>query len=65
MNAICPHCEATLRSLKIVGMDGDVALGKSWKCVVYACPSCNKAISAQIDPIAIQADTIDAIKKRY
>jgi hypothetical protein len=60
----CPHCEQPLISLTIKDLDGNVLLGSKWKCIALGCPRCQKAISAQIDPIAIRSDLLAAIQQQ-
>ena len=63
----CPHCEAA-----ITGLDGGLVkttIGdRLWKTVVFSCQKCHKALGCEIDPIALQADTIkkivDGLSKR-
>jgi len=62
---ICPHCEKQMTQAKIEGMKGKVFPGsKSWNCIAYSCPWCNKAISIQIDPVALDADLVALLQKR-
>lgn len=58
----CPECSAVITRLNIHGVDGTTPTMLSWKCVVYSCPACNKAISVQMDPIALKNDTVREIK---
>ncbi|OEZ46721.1 hypothetical protein JAB1_46590 [Janthinobacterium sp. MP5059B] len=60
---ICPYCDQQIGSLTIQTPTG-YAAGGSWKCITLNCPKCHKVLSAQIDPIAIKTDTINAIKQR-
>jgi len=61
--AICPHCDSRITNLTLEEVTSSVFMGTQWKTIVYVCPHCKKIISAQIDPIAIKADTINAIKR--
>lgn len=63
MKANCPHCESLITRLRISGVVGEAEGGRKWETIVLACPSCNKAISAQIDPIAISTDLMSDMKK--
>ena len=63
MKANCPHCGSLITRLRISGVTGEAEGGKAWNTIVLACPSCNKAISAQIDPIAIASDLLADVKK--
>ncbi len=65
MNAKCPHCESIITSLRLSGVNGAAPNSVTYKCVVLACPSCNAALSAQIDPLAIKTDTINALRHRH
>lgn len=62
--AICPHCDSNVTRLNIQEMTSSVFMGIEWVTLAYVCPSCQKIISAQIDPIAIKADTVSEIKRR-
>lgn len=60
----CPHCEAVINRLNLKEVDGSVPFGSAkWKCVTYGCPSCQKVISAQIDPVALKTDILAGVKK--
>jgi len=60
----CPKCEATVSSLKITGVEGRAPSGQGWKCITLNCPSCGTVLSAQIDPVAIKTDIVNALKGR-
>ena len=64
MNGVCPKCEKPVLRLKINGIDGQVPFGASWKCITLSCPLCNTVLSAQIDPVAIKSDIVNALKGR-
>lgn len=60
----CPHCDKVLTRVTLKPLDGQIPLDQSkWKCVAYGCPVCQKAISIQMDPIALKADTIAEVKR--
>ena len=60
----CPHCNSNITHFNLQEMSASAFMGKQWRTVVYVCPQCEKIISAQIDPIAIKADTVNKIKSR-
>lgn len=62
-SAICPHCESTLTSVDIKGLDGKVEGVTKWKCIAYCCPKCSKVLSTSVDPIALKVDTLDAVER--
>lgn len=65
----CPGCSKTLTSVKIEGMDIKQGFQSAFNGVSYLCPSCKVVLSVGLDPIALKADTVDAVvkelKKRY
>lgn len=62
MTSKCPKCEKLLTRLNLETVDGSSGVGSSvWKTVVLSCPFCATAISAQIDPIAIMAETVKKV----
>lgn len=62
--AKCPHCDSAITHFNLQEMTSSVFMGTQWVTIAYVCPSCQKIISAQIDPIAIKTDTVNAIKNR-
>lgn len=63
MAAKCPKCEKPMPFMR--GDTTDIRVGSaSYKGVTYSCPLCLTAISAQMDPIALKADTAAAVVKR-
>lgn len=63
--AKCPKCEQSLVfGVNINEVDGFIGGQSKWRCVAYSCRSCHATLSVQMDPIAIKADTINAIKGR-
>ena len=54
----CPHCEKRVTHFNIERLEGHVEGRSQLWCVSHNCPFCNAALSVQMDPLAIQADTI-------
>jgi hypothetical protein len=64
MAAKCPKCDNLLTSLRFETVTASASFcSDSWKTVVYQCPVCFAAIGARIDPIAVQADTVNDVAK--
>lgn len=61
MKATCPKCEKPVMSLSLSAVTGMAENGTTWNCLVFACPLCNTAISADIDISAVRADILSAI----
>lgn len=59
----CPKCESTFTSLVINGLNGQVPGGKAYNCITLCCPHCRTVLSAQIDPVAIRNDILQAIDR--
>jgi C4-type Zn-finger protein len=63
--ATCPHCQQKFNHLTLETMTGSVPFSTSqWNCLVFKCPHCDFAISADIDMTAVRSDIIDTIKAR-
>ncbi|MEY9719779.1 hypothetical protein ABIA22_002269 [Sinorhizobium fredii] len=61
----CPKCEKIVPHLRLEGLDANVAFGAGgWKAITLCCPFCSTILSAAIDPIAVKADIVNAIKKK-
>jgi hypothetical protein len=62
MFAKCPKCEKPMTYVSGYSPDIKMTGGGSWRGLVIACPHCQTALSAAVDPIAIKADIIAKIK---
>lgn len=60
----CPKCEKLLTTLTINALDAHAPDGRVFRTIALVCPYCQTALGAQIDPIAIQADTVDMLMER-
>jgi endogenous inhibitor of DNA gyrase (YacG/DUF329 family) len=65
MTSKCPKCEKLVTRLNLNGMDASepFKMGNGWKAITLTCPHCSSVLGAQIDPIAIRSDIVNAIKK--
>lgn len=54
--AVCPHCDKPLTELTLNAMEGKLPVGVGFNCMVFACPSCQKAIGAAVDTSTGQAE---------
>jgi phage FluMu protein Com len=59
----CPYCERDINRLVFKPLDGSALGGPIYACIAIGCPNCNKVLSAQIDPVRIQTDTVDEVKE--
>lgn len=59
----CPHCEGTPLTIKIEPVEGTVNDVKRWKLIEYICPLCGKIINVQLDPIAVETETVARIEE--
>ena len=62
--AICPHCNSQVTRLNLEALSSSSFMGIEWNTIAYTCPTCQKIISTQIDPIAIKTDIVNEIKNR-
>lgn len=58
---ICPKCEENVPYVEVEGISAKKMLGGSWNAVSYVCPSCRAILGVQIDPVAVQHDTVSQI----
>jgi hypothetical protein len=61
MSAKCPSCGAYMSYATLESTTIKTSGGKEWNGVFYACPTCNAALGAAIDPIALKADIIEGV----
>lgn len=59
--AKCPKCEKGMLSLRAESIDLKHMSGGSYQGVVYSCPSCSSAISAEVDFLALKSDIINGV----
>ncbi len=50
--AVCPHCDKPLAELTVNPMEGKLPVGVAFNCMLFSCPSCQKAIGATVDTSA-------------
>ena len=60
----CPKCQKVISCVKIEGVDVKEGFESRWRGVSYYCPHCYTILSVQIDPIAVQTDTVDDIVEK-
>lgn len=60
----CPHCDVDITRVKVSDIDGFVAMLPKWKCFAYSCPTCDKVLNVEMNPLALQADQTEEILKR-
>ncbi len=63
MSGKCPKCEKLMSYTNYEAMDTKSAYG-AYKGVAYKCPFCFTIIGFQMDPLALKADIVAAIKGR-
>lgn len=61
MSAKCPHCDANLLTLNLTEASASSMMGVELRAIVYSCSSCQKALNASIDPIAINAENYSLV----
>lgn len=64
MNPKCPHCDSIMT--RLVTDQLPASLGSSTKRVlVISCPLCHRALSAQIDPFALNSELEHTLGQRH
>jgi transposase-like protein len=58
----CPHCESNLSAVNIDVINGNVKGHQPYRCISYTCPHCSRVLSVQMDPLAVQTDTLDGVE---
>jgi hypothetical protein len=61
--AVCPHCDKLLTELTINPVKGLVPVGMSFNCMLFSCPSCLKAIGAEVEGVGSQAALSDKLDR--
>lgn len=65
MNGICPKCGKNVQSLLIQEVKGDVVpMGASYHCITLRCRHCNTVLGAQVDPVKVRDDILDALRRQ-
>lgn len=57
----CPKCNTIISKVTVESVEVEGA--KSYKGVSYLCPSCDCVLSVQIDPVALNADLANKVRK--
>jgi hypothetical protein len=59
----CPKCEKPLTSATVKAITGS-GEGKKFALVAYSCPLCQSVVSIQMDPLALNIDLRNDLKKQ-
>lgn len=57
----CPHCEHRLNNIEFHPTTSVSSTGVELRTVCFACPSCEKLLGIQLDPIALRTETINGV----
>ena len=63
----CPKCEKTISHLLLESLEawvGMMASDGKYNAVTYCCPNCHTVLGAGLDPLALKADTAQAVVDR-
>jgi hypothetical protein len=58
----CPKCEKDIAHLNLEEIPIHTKGKTAWKGIPFNCPQCLSPLSVQIDPVALDADLLKAIK---
>lgn len=64
LGAKCPKCDKQVLQAHIVGLDGQVFMGHTWKSIAFTCPYCATILGIQMDPIAIKNDIVNDLFRK-
>jgi len=56
--ANCPYCDKPFSHVIAQDVSAGGTLSDQWNAIAYSCPSCHRALSVAIDPVAIKADIV-------
>lgn len=61
--SLCPHCSSSIPrvNLKVVPLIDEH--GGEWRGVTYSCPFCGRILNVGFDPVALNSDLLDGLKK--
>ena len=62
--AQCPYCNSNVSHFQLDHASASLSFQGGIDVIVFSCPSCQKIISAQIDPVSIKNEIISAIRQR-
>jgi hypothetical protein len=62
---LCPKCEQVVTHIEVEGISIEKLLNGSWTGVSYLCPLCRTILGVQIDPVALQIDTVNQILEAF
>lgn len=59
----CPKCESIVSHVATEDVTLNVNLQARWKGFSYSCPRCRTVLGVQMNPLTIQVDIVNDIKK--
>jgi uncharacterized protein with PIN domain len=63
----CPKCDGVVNNVHAEAVTiktGPMGTGRAYNGVSYLCPLCRAVLSVSIDPLALKADTVKAIRRQ-
>ncbi|HLY59826.1 MAG TPA: hypothetical protein VKV95_03575 [Terriglobia bacterium] len=57
----CPNCQDVIPHVEVEAISIEKILNGRWNGISYLCPSCRTILGVQIDPVALQVDTVKEI----
>jgi hypothetical protein len=58
---LCPGCQEIVTHLEVEAINAQKMLNGSWNAISFLCPLCRTILGVQIDPVALQVDTVNEI----
>jgi hypothetical protein len=59
----CPKCDRTINTAKAEAIDLHVSPKEAYKGVSYSCPSCHCVLGVSMDPLALNQNLVNRLKK--
>lgn len=59
----CPRCDKPITPVSIQAVEGTAPVGTRFRCIALDCPHCGAVLGAQLDPLAIRNDIVNALRK--
>lgn len=59
----CPYCDTVVNSVRAEDVTAHVHGQPQWRCLGYSCMKCQKVLSIQMHPLALEDDLVQRLAK--
>jgi hypothetical protein len=57
----CPYCQKAIIQIEVEDVDVTVLHQPRYKGFAYLCPACRAVLSVQLNPLALETDTVNRV----